>query len=110
MELGGLDVRSVSEVPGLFFSMAGKVDAQDVASWSTDPSVNPMMVVGLMCAIEDMCELKIARAFLGLAVASDFFFKNQSVCMEALPWWWQFELARVVWSAENRLEVESSVY
>ena len=97
VELGGLDVRSVSEVPGLFFSMVGKVDAQDVASWSTDPSVNPMLVVGLMCAIEDMCELKIARAFLGLAVASDFFFKNQSVCMGALlPWWWQFELARVV--------------
>ncbi len=42
----------------------------------TDPSVYPMMAVGLICASQ---LLKIYRAFWELALASDFFIGNQSV-------------------------------
>ena len=49
--------------------------AQEVASLLTDPSVYPMMVVGLICAVK---LLKVARALWGLADASAFFMGNQS--------------------------------
>jgi hypothetical protein len=49
--------------------------AQEVASLLTDPSVYPMMVVGLICAVK---LLKVERALWGLADASAFFMGNQS--------------------------------
>lgn len=42
----------------------------------TDPSVYSIMAVGLICAIK---LLKIAWAFGGLAVASDFVIGNENV-------------------------------